>query len=45
MNDEDILIRLQIVEAVCAAARGNESIAEYNMVQLCENLHRWVTQR
>jgi hypothetical protein len=46
MNEEDeILIRLQIVEAVCNAACGNESLAPYNIPDLCESLLQWVKKK
>jgi hypothetical protein len=35
-------VRLQIVEAVCIAASGNESIVPHNMTELCETLLQWV---
>ena len=44
-DEEETLIRLQIVEAVCNAARGNENIAPYNMPDLCESLLQWVKTR
>lgn len=44
-DENEILIRLQIVEAVCNAACGNESLAPYNIPDLCESLLQWVKKK